>query len=56
VLAADTFEVETRSRRITLTDPQIVQDDTLVPRPVRAFLRAIDVTDYLIASPESASK
>jgi deazaflavin-dependent oxidoreductase (nitroreductase family) len=56
VLAAGRFEVETRGRRIALTGPEIVRDETLVPKPVRAILHTIRVRDYLIARPESASK
>jgi deazaflavin-dependent oxidoreductase (nitroreductase family) len=56
VLAAGGFELEMRGRRVRLTEPEIVQDETLVPQPVRAVLHAIRVTDYLIARPDSGSK
>ena len=52
VLAAGEFDVVTRGRRLTLTDPRIVQN---VPTPVRPILRALDVDDYGVARP-SASK
>jgi deazaflavin-dependent oxidoreductase (nitroreductase family) len=56
VLAAGEFEVESRGRTMRLREPEIVQDDTLVPAPVRAILHTIHVTDYLIARPDPASK
>jgi deazaflavin-dependent oxidoreductase (nitroreductase family) len=54
VLAAGRFDVETRGRRITLEQPEIVQH-AHVPAPVRAILNALHVDDYLVARP-SASK
>ena len=52
VLAAGQFDVVTRGRRVTLTDPRVVQN---VRTPVRPILRALNVDDYVVARP-SASK
>jgi deazaflavin-dependent oxidoreductase (nitroreductase family) len=48
VLAAGGCEVLTRSRRIRLAAPRIVQDESLVPAPIRPILRAARVTDVLV--------
>jgi deazaflavin-dependent oxidoreductase (nitroreductase family) len=48
VLAAGGCEVLTVSRRIALTAPRIVQDESLVPAPVRPILRAVRVSDFLV--------
>ena len=51
VLAAGEFDVETRGRRVHLTEPQLVHDESrrLVPAPVRLPLRAADVSDFLVS-------
>ena len=51
VLAAGELVVETRGRRVHLTAPELVHDETrrLVPAPVRIPLRAADVSDFLVA-------
>jgi deazaflavin-dependent oxidoreductase (nitroreductase family) len=51
VLAAGELDVETRGRRVHLTAPELVHDETrrLVPAPVRIPLRAADVTDFLVS-------
>jgi deazaflavin-dependent oxidoreductase (nitroreductase family) len=51
VLAAGELAVETRGRRVQLTAPELVHDETrrLVPAPVRIPLRAADVSDFLVA-------
>jgi len=50
VLAAGGTEVETRGRRVRLTDPRLVHDPTRsrVPRPVRLVLRLVRVEDFLV--------
>src|SRR5215467_11746881 len=42
VLAAGRFDVERRGRRVTLTDPRVVQG-AHVPAPVRPILKALNV-------------
>jgi len=54
VLAAGRFDVERRGRRVTLTEPRIVQG-AHVPAPVKPILNALNVDDYVVARP-SASK
>jgi deazaflavin-dependent oxidoreductase (nitroreductase family) len=51
VLAAGEFDVETRGRRVHLTGPELVHDETrrLVPAPVRVPLRATSVSDFLVS-------
>jgi deazaflavin-dependent oxidoreductase (nitroreductase family) len=53
VLAADAVDVETRGRRVRLTQPRVVHDETrsLVPRPVRAILGLVGVTDFMVLRP-----
>ena len=50
VLAAGELDVEIRGRRVHLTAPELVHDETrrLVPAPVRVVLRAADVSDFLV--------
>jgi deazaflavin-dependent oxidoreductase (nitroreductase family) len=52
VLAAGRVEVETRGRRLTLTEPHIVRDPSarLVPAAVRVPLKAARVTEFLVLS------
>ena len=49
VLAAGSCEIETRRRRVLLTDPELTVDPTRhrVPRPVRWILGALDVREFL---------
>jgi deazaflavin-dependent oxidoreductase (nitroreductase family) len=49
-LAAGGIDVQTRGKRIHLTDPEIVHDPSaeLVPAPVRPFLRALNVSDFML--------
>jgi deazaflavin-dependent oxidoreductase (nitroreductase family) len=51
VLAAGAFDVEVRGRRVHLTAPELVHDETrrLVPPPVRLPLRAANVSDFLVS-------
>jgi deazaflavin-dependent oxidoreductase (nitroreductase family) len=51
VLAAGEFDVEVRGRRVHLTAPEVVRDDTrrLVPPPVRIPLRAAGVSEFLVS-------
>ena len=51
VLAAGEFDVETRGRRVHLTAPELVHDESrrLVPAPVRIPLRATGVSDFLVS-------
>src|SRR3954468_2250034 len=55
VLAAGGAEVETRGRVLRLGDPQLVHDPSrrLVPSPVRAPLRLIRVSDFMLLTPRS---
>ena len=50
VMAAGGCTMRTRGRTVRLADPQLVHDPSghLVPLPVRAFLRFMRVTDYLV--------
>jgi deazaflavin-dependent oxidoreductase (nitroreductase family) len=50
VLAAGGADVETRGRRVHLTNPEIVHDPRrrLVPAPVRVPLRLANVEDFLV--------
>jgi deazaflavin-dependent oxidoreductase (nitroreductase family) len=50
VLAAGGCEVETRGRRIRLSDPEIVRDPAVapVPAPVRPILRRIRSTEFML--------
>jgi deazaflavin-dependent oxidoreductase (nitroreductase family) len=50
VLAAGGCEVQTRGRRVRLTHPEVVRDPEgrLVPAPVRPFLRALRVTEFML--------
>jgi deazaflavin-dependent oxidoreductase (nitroreductase family) len=50
VLAAGGCEVETRGRRIPLTEPEIVHDPAraLVPRPVAAIFGVLAVDDFMV--------
>jgi deazaflavin-dependent oxidoreductase (nitroreductase family) len=50
VLTAGDCEVETRSERIHLTEPEIVHDPqrALVPTPVRRILGLMNVSDFMI--------
>src|SRR4051812_15246920 len=49
-LAAGGADVETRGRRFRLVDPEIVHDEerSLMPPPVRAILRQVGVSDFLL--------
>jgi len=49
VLAAGRCHIETRGRRLILTDPRIVKDEdrALVPPPVRPILKALGVTEFM---------
>jgi deazaflavin-dependent oxidoreductase (nitroreductase family) len=51
VLAAGELDVETRGRRVHLTEPRLVHDESrrLVPAPVRIPLRVADVSDFLVS-------
>jgi deazaflavin-dependent oxidoreductase (nitroreductase family) len=53
VLTAGELTVQTRGRRLRLTEPEIVHDErrALVPPPVRLVLGLVDVTDFLVALP-----
>lgn len=53
VLAAGGCEVETRGRTIALTAPRVVHDPSasMIPRPVRTFLRLMHVTEFLLLDP-----
>jgi deazaflavin-dependent oxidoreductase (nitroreductase family) len=50
VIAAGWTDVETRGKRIHLTDPEIVHDPSAspVPAPVRPMLRALNVSDFML--------
>jgi deazaflavin-dependent oxidoreductase (nitroreductase family) len=50
VLAAGSCEIQTRGRRVRLTDPEVVRDPErrLVPAPVRPFLGALRVTEFML--------
>jgi deazaflavin-dependent oxidoreductase (nitroreductase family) len=52
ILAAGGCTMRTRGRTVRLVDPQLLHDPSghLVPKPVRAFLRLLGVTEYLVAS------
>jgi hypothetical protein len=49
VLAAGSCELQTRGRRVRLSDPQIVTDATLgwAPLPVRFILNRIKTFEYM---------
>ncbi len=49
VLAAGGCEIETRGRRVPVTEPRVVHDERRrqVPAPVRPVLRVIGVSDFL---------
>ena len=51
VLTAGEFDVEIRGRRVHLTAPELVHDESrrLVPAPVRIPLRATGVSDFLVS-------
>jgi deazaflavin-dependent oxidoreductase (nitroreductase family) len=51
VLAAGELDVETRGRRVHLTEPRLVHDERrrLVPAPVRVPLRTANVSDFLVS-------
>jgi deazaflavin-dependent oxidoreductase (nitroreductase family) len=51
VLAAGEFDLEVRGRRVHLSAPRLVHDETrrLVPAPVRIPLGAADVSDFLVS-------
>lgn len=52
VLAAGECVIETRTKTIGMTDPQIVHDPTRagLPLPVRQTLRVLGVSDFLVLS------
>jgi deazaflavin-dependent oxidoreductase (nitroreductase family) len=54
VLAAGRCEVRTRGRRVRLAEPEVVRDpeQRLVPAPVRPFLRALRVTEFMLLRDE----
>jgi deazaflavin-dependent oxidoreductase (nitroreductase family) len=51
VLAAGEFTVTTLGRRVRLTAPELVHDDSraLVPAPVRLALTLLDVDDFVVS-------
>jgi hypothetical protein len=53
VLAAGTAQLEERGRTVTLRDPRLFTDPkaSLMPLPVRLFLRLMRVTEFLRISP-----
>jgi deazaflavin-dependent oxidoreductase (nitroreductase family) len=53
VVAAGRCELRERGKTVQLTNPRVFADPSgrLVPRPVRAFLRLLRVTDYVRLSP-----
>lgn len=55
VQAAGEARVTTRGRTIELVDPELVHDPSrsYVPATIRPFLRAVDVTDFLVLRPRS---
>jgi deazaflavin-dependent oxidoreductase (nitroreductase family) len=57
VRAAGGCTMRSGGRTVRLTDPQLVHDPSghLVPQPVRAFLRVLGVTDYLVAREAAAA-
>jgi deazaflavin-dependent oxidoreductase (nitroreductase family) len=56
VLAAGGADVETRGRRLHLVAPEVVRDPTrsLVPRPVRAPLRLVNVDEFMLLTRAAA--
>lgn len=50
VLAAGAVDVETRSRRLHLVAPEVIEDAqrSLVPRPVRQVLRLVSVSEFML--------
>ena len=57
VMAAGSFDLVTRGRRIHLIGPELVHDESRgqLPRPVRPILRLLDVADFLRAADSSIS-
>lgn len=55
VLAAGECEIETRRRRVVLTNPELFTDPSqrYIPPPARWILRAVDVDDFLAMTPAS---
>jgi deazaflavin-dependent oxidoreductase (nitroreductase family) len=53
VLASGRLEMRTRGRTVALTDPRRFTDPkaSLMPRPVRSFLRLMRVTEFLRMRP-----
>jgi deazaflavin-dependent oxidoreductase (nitroreductase family) len=54
VLEAGECELQTRGRSVRLHSPRLVRDENrrLVPPPVRPFLRALGVADFVVLRPE----
>ena len=54
LIAAGGGTMRTGGRTVRLVDPQLVHDPSghLVPRPVRAFMGLLRVTDYLVVREE----
>jgi deazaflavin-dependent oxidoreductase (nitroreductase family) len=54
VLRAGECELDTRGRTVHLRHPRLVTDENrrLVPSPVRPFLRALGVAQFLLLRPE----
>ena len=52
VLAAGGCQLETRGRRVQLTQPRLVHDESrsAMPSPIRQFLGLLRVTDFLYLS------
>jgi deazaflavin-dependent oxidoreductase (nitroreductase family) len=48
VLAAGGCTLLSRGRTFAVTDPRIVHDASLVPAPIRPFLRFMRVTEFLV--------
>jgi deazaflavin-dependent oxidoreductase (nitroreductase family) len=57
VLAAGGATMEMRGRTIKLTEPRLVVDpkQSLMPLPVRLFLRLMRVTEFILMRPASAA-
>jgi deazaflavin-dependent oxidoreductase (nitroreductase family) len=57
VLASGTCEIEEGGRKTRLEEPELIVDPSgrLMPGPVRLFLQAQGVTDYLLMTPVTES-
>ena len=58
LLAAGGCTMRTGGRTVRLVDPQLVHDPSRhpIPQPVRAFLGALDVQDFLVARIETRER